>query len=228
MGLTIHRDLEQGTDEWLQARAGIVTASVMGQLITPSTLKIAKNETARTLVRTLVAERITGHVDETPETADMRRGNVVEPYARDAYAEQAGVTVEEIGFMVLEQYGAKIGYSPDGLVGDDGLIEIKAPRQKKHLAIMLEDQVPAEYMAQIQTGLLVSGREWLDFISYAGGMPLFVKRVLPDPAWREVIWKAVEHFDEQAHTMRTRYNTVSKGQPVMEHIDLYDDLEMRI
>jgi hypothetical protein len=84
--------------------------------------------------------------------------------------------------MVRDDWGFSLGYSPDGLVGDDGLIEVKCRRQKKHLQTILADEVPPENMAQLQCGLLVSGREWIDYVSYCGGMPMYVKRVYPDTA----------------------------------------------
>ena len=85
--------------------------------------------------------------------------------------------------MVRDDWGFKIGYSPDGLVGKDGLIEIKSRRPKKHLQTIIAGTVPAENMAQIQAGLLVSGRDWCDYISYCGGMRPWIKRVEPDTRW---------------------------------------------
>jgi len=225
MTLHVYDDLEQGTPEWLAARCGIVTASVVGQLITPKTVKPAFNDTSRALVMALVAERITGHVETIRENDDMRRGTLSEPFARDIYAENYA-PVAEVGFMTKDYGGYKIGYSPDGLVSDDGLIEIKSPRQKKHLSTILADEVPLEYIAQCQTGLLVSGRAWIDFISYNGGMPLYVKRVLPDPKWQAAIIEAVENLEEKAADMTDRYTTAIKDLPATERIDLFGDVEI--
>jgi hypothetical protein len=223
--LEIFTELEQGTPEWLAARCGLVTASVMGQLITPSTVKVARNDTARGLTATLVAERITGHVEPVFPNADMTRGAMSEPFARDIYAEH-NAPVDEIGFMVKDFGGYKIGFSPDGLVNEDGLIEIKSPRQKKHLSTILADEVPLEYMAQCQTGLLVSGREWIDFISYNGGMPLWHKRVLPDPKWHAAITDAVEALEEAAATMIDTYLARTANLPKTDRIDLFPEMEM--
>jgi hypothetical protein len=90
--------------------------------------------------------------------------------------------VRESGFLIRREDTWTLGYSPDGLVGDDGLIEVKAPRPRQHLRTILSGEVPAYHMPQIQAGLLVTGREWIDFISYVGGMPLWVKRVSPTSA----------------------------------------------
>lgn len=225
MSLEIFTELEQCGTEWLAARCGIPTASVIGQLITPKTVKPAANDTSRTLVMTLVAERITGHVEPVFPNADMQRGTMSEPFARDIYAEH-NAPVDEVGFMVKDFGGYRIGFSPDGLVHEGGLIEIKSPRQKKHLATILADEVPLEYMAQCQTGLLVSGREWIDFISYNGGMPLFVKRVLPDPKWHAAIKEAVEALEEVAAVMIDNYKTRTTGMPQTERIDLFPEMEI--
>lgn len=226
MALTVYEELEQGTDAWLQARAGLVTASVVGQLITTKTVKVAQNDTSRGLTASLVAERLTGYVEPTYENDDMRRGNLSEPYARDMYADLTRTPVSEVGFMVREEGAWKVGYSPDGLVGDDGLIEIKAPRQKSHLATILADEIPTQYMAQCQTGLLVSGREWIDFISYCGGMPLFIKRVYPDQKWRNAITEAVIQFEEAAAQMTAYYDAYAKTAPIAERINLYPEEEI--
>jgi hypothetical protein len=225
MTLHVYDELEQGTPEWLAARCGIVTASVVGQLITPKTVKPAFNDISRGLTASLVAERITSYVEPVIPSRDMERGTLSEPFARDKYAEHYA-PVSEVGFMVRDFGGYKIGFSPDGLVGEDGLIEIKSPRQKKHLATILADEVPLEYMAQCQTGLLVSGRAWIDFISYNGGMPLYVKRVLPDPKWQAAIIEAVENLEEKAADMTDRYTTATKNLPATERIDLFGDVEI--
>lgn len=225
MTLQIFTELEQGSPEWLAARRGIVTASVVGHLITPKTVKPAANDTSRALAMTLAAERITGYVEPTFTTGDMERGNLSEPYARDIYSE-THAPATELGFMKRTLDGFVIGFSPDGLVGTDGLLEIKAPRQKKHLATILADEVPLEHMAQCQTGLLVSGREWLDFISYNGGMPLFVKRVEPDEKWRQAILEAVSIAEESIGAMVDRYNTLTADMPDTERIDFYAGMEI--
>ena len=202
-----------------------MTASTVGQLITPKTIKPASNDTSRGLVATLAAERITGHVEPIQPNRAMERGTLDEPYAREIYSEHYEPATE-VGFMVRDDWGHRIGYSPDGLVGDDGLIEIKSPRQKKHLSTILADEVPLEYMAQCQTGLLVSGREWIDFISYNGGMPLWRKRITPDPKWHQAITDAVEAFEETAAVMLDTYTAATANLPATERIDLFPEMEI--
>ena len=211
MTLTVH-NFEQGTDEWHAARRGIITASVVGKLITPATLKPARNETARQTILTLAAERITGYTDPTYPTRDMERGTFDEPAARAVYNEHIA-PVTECGFMVRDDYGYQIGFSPDGLVGDDGLIEIKSRRQKAQLATILTDQIPVENMAQCQTGLLVSGRSWIDYVSYCSGMPLWTKRVLPDIKWLNTIVDAAAEFEKSVIRIITDYTQLVDGLP---------------
>jgi predicted phage-related endonuclease len=223
--LQVFNDLEQGSDEWHAARRGIVTASVVGLLITTKTLKPAANDTSRGLAAQLVAERITGYTEPMQTSRDMERGTLDEPYAREVYSERYA-PVAEVGFMVREFDGYKIGYSPDGLIGDDGLIEIKSRKQKIQLKAFLDDEVPAENMAQIQCGLLVSGRDWCDYVSYCGGMPLYVKRVFPDPAWHEAIIAAVAEFENNAAQMIDKYLTATEGNPPTERIDHFPEMEI--
>lgn len=212
-----HPQIEQGSDEWHEVRRGILTASVVGQLVTAKTFKPAANDTSRALTALLVAERITGYTEPTHMSDDMWRGIEDEPRARALYSEHYA-PVTESGFMTRSGPGWTLGFSPDGKVGNGGLIEVKSRRQKKHLQTILADEVPAENMAQCQCGLLVSGREWCDYISYAGGMPMFVKRVYPDPRWFNAIYEAAEIFELNAAEMVDRYCDAVVGLPPTERL----------
>jgi putative phage-type endonuclease len=215
--LTEFPKVEQGSEEWMALRHGIVTASVVGKLLTP-TLKVADNDTSRALTATLVAERITGWTEDTPMTSDMWRGVDSEPIARDIYSGHYQQAVET-GFMRYDGDGWTLGYSPDGLVAADGLIEVKAPRAKTHLNTILANRVPPYYMAQLQAGLLVTGRQWIDFVSYCGGMPLYVKRVLPDEQWQEAILAACVQFETNAARLVGNYEDATAGLPATDRID---------
>ena len=173
-----HHNIEQGSDKWHGLRRGMITASAISHLLT-GTGKPANNETSRAQLLQLLAERITGESEPSFYGDDMARGHLLEPLARDIYA-QHRAPVQECGFVTAIFDGTVIGYSPDGLVGDDGLIEIKGPRQKNHLRSLLSDKVPAEYVPQVQAGLAVTGRAWCDYVSYAPGLPLFIHRVKRD------------------------------------------------
>src|SRR5665647_2282738 len=150
--LTEYPSLVQGSEAWLDQRRGMMTASVVGQLITPKTVKPAANDYSRALTVTLAAERITGWTDPVYVSDDMFRGTMDEPIARDLYTRHYA-PVTECGFMVRYDWGWSLGYSPDGLVGDDGLIEVKSREPKAQLATILADEVPLANMAQIQAGL---------------------------------------------------------------------------
>lgn len=222
--MTLHMfpEMDQGSEAWHDARRGIVTASVVGKLLTP-TLKVADNDTSRGITATLAAERVAGFTEDTAMTRDMTRGAWSEPYARDLYSGYYQQAVE-VGFMVREEDGWTLGYSPDGLVGDDGLIEIKAPRSKTHMLTAISDEVPPHYMAQCQAGLLVSGRKWLDFVSYVGGMHIYIKRVTPDPDWFAAIEQACQAFETNAAALVDTYRKRVDGFPVAPRIDF--DLEV--
>lgn len=224
MTLIEYPDVEQGSDTWHDLRRGMLTASVVGRLITPS-LKVADNDTSRGTIALLVAERITGHTEPTFTTDDMFRGVLSEPLARDKYSEHYA-PVREYGYLVRQFDGFELGFSPDGTVGDEGLIEVKAPRPKTHLRTILEDRVPPQYMPQVQCGLLVSGRQWCDFLSYSGGLPMWTKRVEADPAWFDAILAAAEAFERTAVEMVARYRQAIVGLPTTERIDT--DLELVI
>lgn len=180
---------------------------------------VANNETSRALTATLVAERISDMTEETPITSDMWRGKEAEPFARDYYAKNTEAPVSECGFMIEDRWGFSVGYSPDALVGEDGLLEVKAPRAKTHLLTVLADEVPVYNMAQLQCGLLVTGRKWADFLPFVGGLPLWTKRVYPDPAWHAAILAAVANFETTAAEMVAAYAEKTKGLPDTERLE---------
>lgn len=216
MTLTVMNDLIQGTDDWLEQRRGIVTASVVGKLLT-ATGRVADNDTSRSVTALLIAERITGYSDPVYVSDDMLRGTEDEPRAVEVYSEHYA-PVETTGFMVEDKWGFRIGYSPDGLVGDDGLIEVKSRRSKTQLTTILDDRVPDYNLAQCQAGLLISGREWLDYVSFCSGMPLFVKRVFPDKNWQTAIVDAVEKFESTAARWVEAYEKAIEGRPPTERV----------
>ena len=195
MSITIHRDLVQGTDEWLAARCGMLTASEMKLIVTP-TGKAAANDKMRAHLYELLAQRLTGHVEPHFISDDMLRGQEDEGFARSLYAEQYAA-VEEVGFITRDFGGFRIGCSPDGLVGDAGMIEIKSRRAKYQVATIIDDDMPPDFEIQVQTALLVSGREWCDFVSYSGGLPMAVLRVPADAAMQERILAAAEEFEQR-------------------------------
>jgi len=191
-----HHDLIQGSEEWHAARCGILTASEMALIVSPKTLKPAKNDKASAHLYELMAQRITGHVEPTYVSDAMLRGHADEIEARALYAcHHAPGPVVETGFVTRDDWGFTLGCSPDALVGDDGLIEVKSRRQKFQAETIASQAMPEEYRIQVQTALLVTGRAWCDFVSYCGGMPMVAIRVERDAEVQEAILAAAEAFE---------------------------------
>jgi len=204
MTIAHHENVLQGSEEWIAMRCGILTASEMKNIITPAKLQYASNDKERSHVYELLAQRITGYVEPQYISDDMMRGLRDELDAKLAYAKNYAQT-NDVGFITNDKFGFKIGYSPDALVGDDGQIECKSRRQKYQIETILADDMPADYMIQVQTGLLVSERKWCDFISYSGGLPMMVKRVYPDPAVHAAIAAAATLFETKVSDLFKKY-----------------------
>lgn len=212
-----HFDIAQGSEEWHALRCGIQTASEMKLILTLTPKpRAANNDKERAHLFELLGQRITGYVEPRYISDDMLRGHGDEIDARIRYAENYA-PVTECGFVTNDDLGFVIGYSPDGLVGDDGLIECKSRRQKFQVETILADNVPAEYMLQIQTGLIVTRRKWLDFVSYCAGMPMFVRRVYPDATIQSAIADASIDFEDRLRSAQSRYNEwCGKQIPLIE------------
>lgn len=164
--------MEQGTTEWFEARLGKVTASRVVDVIAQT--KTGYSASRANYMAQLVVERITGKVEESYSNAAMAWGTEHEPMARAEYEIKRGVMVNEIGFVphpVIENSGA----SPDGLVGDKGLIEIKCPNTATHIETILTREIPKKYMCQMYWQMACTGREWCDFVSYDPRMPDHLK-----------------------------------------------------
>jgi len=222
MTIIYHPELVQGSDSWLQARLGLLTASEMCRIITPGKLQYASNDKSRSHLYEIAAQRISQYVEPSYIGDDMLRGQNEELDAKQMYAKHYAKTTD-CGFITNDSWGFTLGYSPDALVDKDGLIECKSRRQKYQVQTIMEGVVPDEYMIQIQTGLLVSGREWLDFISYSGGLPMFVKRVEPDLVMQAAIISAATAFHEQLAELLERYEITSLDYHMTER-KIYDDI----
>lgn len=204
MTITYHPNLIQGSDEWHSERRGRICASEVRHIITP-TLKIADNDQTRSHVYELAAQRINDYTEPTYIGDEMIRGMVDEPIARQLYNDNFA-PVTECGFITNDDNGFTIGYSPDGLVGDEGLIEVKGRRQKFTVQSIVDGEVPKEHMLQIQTGLLVTGRKWCDYLSFTGGMPLLPIRVYPDEKVHEAIITACKAFEVRIQAVINAYH----------------------
>ena len=213
MTINIYDDLIQGGDEWLEARRGVLTASEMHLILTP-TLKVAANDKTRAHVYELAAQRISQYVEPHYIGDDMIRGHQDEASAVYLYSEKIA-PVSQVGFITRSFGDFTIGYSPDGLVGSDGLIEVKSRRQKYQVQTIAEllpaNQIAPEYVMQAQTGLLVTGRKWLDHISYSGGLPMAVVRVFPDPVIQDAILNAATQFEAKVSAVIAAFEANSRG-----------------
>lgn len=205
MTIKYHTDLTQGSPEWIAARIGLLTASEMKHIITPANLKPANNDKERAHVYEILAQRITGYVEPHYISDDMLRGVTDEADAKEIYAENYG-DVQDVGFITNDKWGFTLGYSPDGLVGDDGVIECKSRRQKYQIETILEDTMPDDYLIQVQTSLLVSERKWCDFITYSAGLPMLTVRVYPDVKIQAAILDAASVFEGKIADKLKLYN----------------------
>lgn len=195
-------DIEQGSADWLAARLGIATASEFDCLLVNGKGEAGFGAAAFSYMNQLIGERITGEAAELPFiTRATERGHELEAVARELYESREEVTAENVGIIL--NHGA--GYSPDALIGSSGLIEIKTKLPKFQVDVILADEIPKEHIAQCQGGLWLSEREWIDFISYWPGMPLFVKRAYRDEVMIRKLQERVETFYE---IMEERINRV--------------------
>lgn len=214
MPVKYHPNLTQGSDEWLQARCGMLTASEMKLIITP-TLKIASNDKERAHVYELLAQRITGYVEPCYISDDMLRGHDDEWRAKAAYSEHFA-PVEDVGFITNDRWGFTLGYSPDGLVGTDGLIECKSRRQRFQIETIINNAPPDDYMIQLQTGFLVSERKWIDFISYSGGLPMEPIRVYPNINTQAAIIAAATEFEKRISEKMEQYKEAIASRKLIQ------------
>jgi putative phage-type endonuclease len=194
--------LEQGSDAWLAMRCGKITASRVADLM--ATTKSGWGAGRKNYMAELVAERLTGVTAQGFTNAAMVWGTDTEPQARAAYEFNADVDVQQVGFVIhptIETSGA----SPDGLVGDDGLIEIKAPNTATHIDTLLAGKVPGKYDTQMQWQMACTGRAWCDFVSFDPRMPenmrLFIRRVDRDVDRIAELESAVLEFEGELAAM---------------------------
>ena len=173
--------MQQGTEAWHLARLGRVTASRIADVL--ATVKSGEAAARANYRAELVAERLTGKRQESYSNAALQWGTETEPLARVWYESEVGVVVQETGFVEHPTI-AMSGASPDGLVADSGLVEIKCPNTQTHIETMLAKRVPPRYTPQIHWQMACTGREWCDFVSFDPRLPeqtqIFIKRVERD------------------------------------------------
>lgn len=185
----------QGSDEWFAARLGKVTASRIADLMART--KTGWGASRANYMAELLCERLTGQTADRFTNAAMQWGTDTEPQARAAYEFLTGNTVTEVGFVDHPRV-AMSGASPDGLVGEDGLVEIKCPNTSTHIETLLSETVPGKYRMQMLWQMACTGREWCDFVSFdprlPGDMQLWLCRVTPAPGEIDAVESAVAEF----------------------------------
>jgi len=197
--------IEQGTPEWFALRLGKVTASRITDVL--AKVKTGEAVTREDYRTELVVQRLTNKPSETFTNPAMEHGVAYEPIARITYEEKASVFVEQVSFVdhpTIEWFGC----SPDGLVGEDGLIEIKCPSSKNHIKYLLGGKPPAKYVPQMQCQMAVTGRKWCDFVSYDPRLPedlqLFVVRLERDEEYIKSMESEVQKFLSEVDEMVTK------------------------
>lgn len=182
-------EMEQGSPEWHAARCGIPTASCFDMLVTS---KGEQSKQRTKYMYRLAGERVCGVAEESYQSAAMQRGKEIEDEARSFYEFTTGESVRKVGFCLSDC--GRWGASPDGLVGQDGLLEIKCPTLAVHVGYLLDGKVPTDYFQQTQGQLYVTGRKWSDFISYYSGLRPLLIRVTPDPAFHVALENELNGF----------------------------------
>lgn len=192
-------NVEQGTAEWLALRAGVPTASEFATILAqgkggaPSLIR-------KKYLYKLAAESYRGSLSpfESYSNVHMQRGKDFEDEARGMYEITKNVLVEQVGFLMRDG----VGCSPDGLVGEDGGIEIKTKSDHLMVEILLANEMPSEYKGQTQGFLYMTGRKWIDFVAYAPGLPLFIQRQFPDPEYQERLAYEIPVFVQELQKIK--------------------------
>jgi putative phage-type endonuclease len=188
-------DVEQGSSEWHDLRKGVITASRMGRILTPKTLKLSAQ--ADDLAAELIGEKLSLIPEEGAENFTnraMRWGSFCESEARNWYAMERNANVRQIGFCLSDC--GRWGASPDGLIDPDGVLELKAPQPNTMVKWLLAGEVPPEHLMQCHGALLTTGRAWIDFLAYCPGIPGLLVRIEPNEL-TEALRVALEAFYEK-------------------------------
>lgn len=190
--IEIFTDIEQGTEVWRQIRCGLPTASMFATVMAKGRGG-GDSATRRTYLYKLAGEIITGEPAESYSNGYMERGHALEDAARQTYGFVTDTEPSLVGFI----RNGRAGCSPDSLVGDNGMLEIKTKSPHIMIDVILKDNVPPEHKAQVQGQIWISEREWCDVCIYWPRMPLVIKRVHRDEDYIKTLAKAVDDFNEE-------------------------------
>lgn len=190
--MIIH-NFEQHSPEWHEVRRGKFTCSTLSDLFMGE-----KTKGYNDAINKVVFERLTGEIPESFQNDWMRRGSELEPFARQKYEMETFNDVEQVGFI---EYNEWFGFSPDGLIGDAGLLEIKCPKFSTLIDFALTKKITKEYMYQMQGGMLASKRQWCDYYVYHPKLTPILVKVYPDPL---IISQIQTVLDEAIKEVKTR------------------------
>lgn len=194
--------VEQGSHEWLAERAGKVSASKFGLILTPGGKKTT-GETRTKYLCQLAGERISGQPEESFQSEWMARGNEIEPLARDHFERKTGLFVAQVGMVYLDDKRT-ISCSPDGMIGDDSGLEIKCPKLSTHIGYLRGDALPTTYIPQVQGSMMVTGRDTWNFLSFHPLVVELHKLVERDVKYCAILREAVEEFDAEVYALVER------------------------
>lgn len=211
--MKIHTEYPQQSLAWFEARAGKVTASDMHRLVT-NLGKVKTGEGPKTLLLEKLAEKfIGGPLPREAGSFLMEQGQVLEEYARPAFALETGMDVEQVGF--IESDDGTTGCSPDGLIlNRKGGCEIKCPGHVNHVRYLLDNVVPEDYVLQVQHSLFVTGFEFWWFFSYRRQMPPFILKVGRDEKLQAAIREAIDEFNAKLADGWDKLCQLNGGPPV--------------
>lgn len=207
--MKIYKDIKQQTPEWYAVKDLKFTASNASTIL-------AEGAGLKTLIKELLADHYSSNNFEEYSNRytnkDMDRGNEFEDKARAIYEFETGNTVEQVGFIEINEY---IGCSPDGLVGDDGLIEIKNHSDKVYLELLLTDKIDKKYINQMQMQMYVSGRKWCDYFGFNPNFtdkPFYLKRIYPDKDTFAHLDTALPQAVKQLKEQKEKLDKIMKGE----------------
>lgn len=196
-------DCEQNSPEWFECRKGIPTASEFSKVLAQGRTKGSESVTRRKYLLTLAGQILTGEVvKEWEGNEHTERGHEMEDEARQFYAFQRDADPKRVGFVRRGRAGA----SPDSLIDDKGILEIKTKLPHLQLEVLEQGRLPPEHVAQVQGQLWVSGREFCDFVSYWPRLPLFVTRVFRDEIYIAELATAIDRFNAEIDAIVARYS----------------------
>jgi len=190
-------ECQQRTDDWYDIRCGIPSASNFDKIITIDGKPSKQREK---YLYQLAGEILLGRQEETYQNGAMQRGIEMEAEARQLYELITGQEVKQVGFCIEKNYGA----SPDGVIGEEGLLEIKCPILSTHISYLLKNELPSEYYQQTQGQLLVTGYKWVDFLSYYPAIKSFLIRVTPDPKFQEALKTELNKFCKELNEITNK------------------------